>query len=145
MCRLIGLHLYEGLFKIVPLESDGKFQEEFNVRLDELQIIDMCFLHGNSTPTLCVLFEDPKQRRHVKTYKVVLSRKELVEGPWSQPNVESGASMLIPVPTASGGGVLILGQQSSRIIVDKIQYRCPPQASYGVPMEILTRMVPGIC
>ena len=111
-CRLIGLHLYQGLFKIVPLESDGKVQEAFNVRLEELQIIDMCFLHGTSTPTLCVLFEDPKQRRHVKTYKVVLSRKELVEGPWSQPNVESGASMLIPVPTASGGGVLILGQQS---------------------------------
>jgi len=111
-CRLIGLHLYDGLFKVVPLESDGKVKEAFNVRLEELQIIDMCFLHGTSVPTVCVLFEDGKQRRHVKTYKIILSRKEFVEGPWNQPNVESGASILIPVPTATGGGVLILGQQS---------------------------------
>ena len=111
-CRLIGLHLYDGLFKVVPLEKDGKVQEAFNVRLEELQIIDMCFLHGTSVPTVCVLFEDGKQRRHVKTYKIILNRKEFVEGPWNQPNVESGASILVPVPTATGGGVLILGQQS---------------------------------
>ena len=34
----------------------------------------------------------------------MLREKEFAEGPWSMPNVESGASMLIPVPF----GMLIL-------------------------------------
>jgi hypothetical protein len=49
-------------------------------------------------PTLAVLYEDNKQKRHVKTYVINLKDKELAKGPWSQPNVESGASLLHSLP-----------------------------------------------
>eukprot|EP00945_MAST-04E_sp_MAST-4E-sp1_P008624 g8624.t1 len=109
---LIALHLYDGLLKIVPMDASGKFTEAFNVRLEELQVIDMVFLNNAAEPTICILYEDTKQRRHVRTYKILLPKKEIVDGPWKQPNVESGASMLIPLPSPIGGGVLILGQQT---------------------------------
>ena len=31
LCRMIGLHIYDGLFKIVPMR-DGSFQEMYSVR-----------------------------------------------------------------------------------------------------------------
>jgi hypothetical protein len=36
----------------------------------------------------------------VQTYVVNLKDKEVVKGPWSQPNVESGASLLHALPRA---------------------------------------------
>jgi DNA damage-binding protein 1 len=34
-CRLIGLHLYDGLFKVIPMEPEkGRLAEAFNVRYD---------------------------------------------------------------------------------------------------------------
>ena len=35
--------------------------------------------------------------RHVKTYNIIVSDKDLAEGPFAQHNVESTASLLIPV------------------------------------------------
>lgn len=31
-CRVIGLHLYNGLLKVIPMDSDGKLSEAFNLR-----------------------------------------------------------------------------------------------------------------
>jgi hypothetical protein len=31
-CRLIGLHLYDGLFKVIPIDSKGQLKEAFNIR-----------------------------------------------------------------------------------------------------------------
>jgi len=32
-CRLIGLHLYDGLFKAIPMDpSTGQLQDAFNIR-----------------------------------------------------------------------------------------------------------------
>jgi hypothetical protein len=106
--------------------------ESYSLRLDELLIKDMKFLHGQDMPTLAVLYEDNKQKRHVKTYVINLKDKELVKGPWSQPNVESGASLLHSLPrlfpkpaystckphsvtnvnAGACGGVLVFGDQS---------------------------------
>jgi hypothetical protein len=103
--------------------------ESYSLRLDELLIKDIKFLHGQDMPTLAVLYEDNKQKRHVKTYVINLKDKELVKGPWSQPNVESGASLLHSLPRMSHflksehisstdfssgacGGVLVFGDQS---------------------------------
>ena len=58
----------------------------------------MVFLHGCTKPTLAVLYQDSKEFRHLKTYELLLKEKEFGEGPWLLPNVESGASRLIPVP-----------------------------------------------
>ncbi|KAL4855081.1 DNA damage-binding protein 1 [Chlorella vulgaris] len=104
--RLIGLHIYDGLLKVIPMDERGGLQEAFNVRLDELKVVDLAFLEGCAAPTVAVLFEDTKEQRHVKTYEVSLREKELLEGPWQQSNLDAGASMLIPVP-GSGGAVVV--------------------------------------
>ncbi|OWZ04928.1 DNA damage-binding protein [Phytophthora megakarya] len=110
--RLIGMNLYEGYFKVIPIDSGkGILKDTFNIRLDELRVIDIKFLHGYNKPTICVLYEDYKAARHLKTYHILLKEKDFAEGPWSQSNVESGASLLIPVP-APTGGVLIISNQT---------------------------------
>ncbi|KAI9905788.1 hypothetical protein PsorP6_013830 [Peronosclerospora sorghi] len=110
--RLIGMNLYEGYFKVIPIDSGkGILKDTFNIRLDELRVIDIKFLHGYNKPTICVLYEDYKAARHLKTYHILLKEKDFAEGPWSQSNVEAGANLLIPVP-APAGGVLIVSNQT---------------------------------
>lgn len=39
-CRLIGLHLYDGLFKVIQANPSGALDgEAFNIRLEELRVI----------------------------------------------------------------------------------------------------------
>ncbi|XP_058858096.1 DNA damage-binding protein 1-like isoform X2 [Acipenser ruthenus] len=107
-CRMIGLRLYDGLFKVIPLDRDNKELKAFNIRLEELQVIDVKFLFGCQVPTICFVYQDP-QGRHVKTYEVSLREKEFNKGPWKQENVEAEASMVIAEPF---GGAIIIGQES---------------------------------
>ncbi|KAG1661544.1 DNA damage-binding protein 1 [Nymphon striatum] len=107
-CRVIGLRLYNGLFKVIPLDKEIKQLNAYNIRLDELHIQDIEFLHGCSSPTVVLIHQD-SQARHVKTYEI--KDKEFIKGPWSQDNVESEASMIIPVP-APLFGAIIIGQES---------------------------------
>ncbi|XP_012884444.1 PREDICTED: DNA damage-binding protein 1 [Dipodomys ordii] len=93
-CRMIGLRLYDGLFKVIPLDRDNKELKAFNIRLEELHVIDVKFLYGCQAPTICFVYQDP-QGRHVKTYEVSLREKEFNKGPWKQENVEAEASMVI--------------------------------------------------
>ncbi|XP_078271020.1 DNA damage-binding protein 1-like [Rhinoraja longicauda] len=109
-CRMIGLRLYDGLFKVIPLDRDNKELKAFNIRLEELHVIDVKFLYGSQVPTICFVYQDP-QGRHVKTYEVSLREKEFNKGPWKQENVEAEASMVIAVPEPFGGA-LIIGQES---------------------------------
>ncbi|KAF5934020.1 hypothetical protein HYC85_030191 [Camellia sinensis] len=110
-CRLIGLHLYDGLFKVIPFDNKGQLKEAFNIRLEELQVLDIKFLYGCPRPTIVVLYQDNKDARHVKTYEVALKDKDFVEGPWSQNNLDNGAALLIPVPPPLCG-VLIIGEET---------------------------------
>ncbi|KAE8688032.1 DNA damage-binding protein 1 [Hibiscus syriacus] len=110
-CRLIGLHLYDGLFKVIPFDNRGQLKEAFNIRLEELQVLDIKFLYGCLKPTIVVLYQDNKDARHVKTYEVALKEKDFVEGPWSQNNLDNGADLLIPVPPPLCG-VLIIGEET---------------------------------
>ncbi|XP_010537808.1 PREDICTED: DNA damage-binding protein 1a [Tarenaya hassleriana] len=110
-CRLIGLHLYDGLFKVIPFDNKGQLKEAFNIRLEELQVLDIKFLYGCSKPTIAVLYQDNKDARHVKTYEVSLKDKDFIEGPWSQNNLDNGADLLIPVPPPLCG-VLIIGEET---------------------------------
>ncbi|CAH8385815.1 unnamed protein product [Eruca vesicaria subsp. sativa] len=110
-CRLIGLHLYDGLFKVIPFDNKGQLKEAFNIRLEELQVLDIKFLFGCAKPTIAVLYQDNKDARHVKTYEVSLKDKDFVEGPWSQNNLDNGADLLIPVPPPLCG-VLIIGEET---------------------------------
>ncbi|KAL2930575.1 DNA damage-binding protein 1a [Bienertia sinuspersici] len=110
-CRLIGLHLYDGLFKVIPFDNKGQLKEAFNIRLEELQVLDIKFLYGCTRPTIVVLYQDNKDARHVKTYEVSLKDKDFIEGPWSQNNLDNGADLLIPVPPPLCG-VIIVGEET---------------------------------
>ncbi|XP_041365594.1 DNA damage-binding protein 1-like isoform X2 [Gigantopelta aegis] len=108
LCRVIGLRLYDGLFKVIPLDRDNKELKAFNIRLEELMVIDMQFLHGCQAPTVILVHQD-QHGRHVKTYEISLREKEFQKGPWKQDNVETEACMVIADPI---GGALIIGQES---------------------------------
>lgn len=108
--KLIGLRLYDGLFKIIPLDKENKELKAFIIRMEELKIYDMQFLHGCPLPTIAFIQSDANSR-NVKTYEVSLKEKELFKGPWKQDNVESEASILIAVPEPFCG-VVIIGQES---------------------------------
>lgn len=105
--KLIGLHLFEGYLKLMEVD---KMDAAFNVRLDELRVMDITILDGEK-PTLCVLYEDAGAAKHVRTYSVEMDKKKIGAGPWHQANVESGANVLIPVKMPMGG-VIIVGQQT---------------------------------
>ncbi|KAK4488128.1 hypothetical protein RD792_003870 [Penstemon davidsonii] len=126
-CRLIGLHLYDGLFKVIPFDNKGQLKEAFNIRLEELQVLDIKFLYGCPKPTIAVLYQDNKDARHVKTYAVTLKDKDFVEGPWSQNNLDNGAELLIPVPSPLCG-VLIIGEET-------IVY-CSASAFKAIPIRL---------
>ncbi len=56
--RMIALHLYTGLLKVVPLRLDSEDQlTAFNIRLDDQYAIDLQFLHGFDQPTIAYLAE----------------------------------------------------------------------------------------
>ncbi|KAL5229399.1 hypothetical protein ABZP36_028175 [Zizania latifolia] len=38
-CRLIGLHLYDGLFKVIPFDNKGQLKEAFNIRYQDGECI----------------------------------------------------------------------------------------------------------
>lgn len=63
--------------QVIPMDN-GNLTEAFNIRLEELHVIDMAFLHGCSVPTLAVLYEDTKHARHIKTYTVITKTKVCV-------------------------------------------------------------------
>lgn len=56
---MIGLRLYDGLFKVIPLERENKELKAFNIRLEELQVIDVKFLYGCQPPTICFVYQVP--------------------------------------------------------------------------------------
>lgn len=104
-CRAIGLHLYDGLLKIIPLDGSS-LREAFDVRLEELNVIDLKFLSSCEQLLLAVLHEDTKRQRHLKTYEVSLRDKDLVAS-WSQPHLDVYATMIIPVPSPLGGAIVV--------------------------------------
>ena len=54
-----------------------------------------------------MLYEDSRTNRHVKTYVIDMREKELAPGPWPQSNVESGARLIIPVPSPTMGAIVV--------------------------------------
>lgn len=109
--------------------------------MEELQVIDLQFLYNCSKPTICILYQDSKGARHVKTYEILLDQKEFASKGWAQANVEASASLLIPIPTglySTGfatdinfqlGGVIVIGEQT-------ISYLDGHNAPRSIPMRI---------
>lgn len=61
--------------QVIPIGESGQLAEAFNIRLEELNVIDLRFLHGCAKPTLALLHQDPKNARHLRTYVVDLKAK----------------------------------------------------------------------
>lgn len=108
--RVIGMCLYVGLFTIIPLDRDTSELKATNLRMDELYVYDVEFLYGCFNPTIIVIHKD-NDGRHVKTHEINLNDKEFMKIAWKQDNVETEATMLIPVPTPLGGAIVI-GRES---------------------------------
>ena len=86
--RVIGLRIYDSLFKVIPLEKDQSELKAYNIRMEELKVTDIEFLHGCPQPTVVLLHQD-NNGRHVKTHEISLKDREFVKIPWKQDNVES--------------------------------------------------------
>ncbi|XP_054261134.1 DNA damage-binding protein 1 [Macrosteles quadrilineatus] len=108
--RVIGLRLYDGLLKIIPLDKDNCELKASSIRMEELEVQDLDFLHGCPNPTIILIHQD-LNGRHVKTHEISLRDKEFVKIPWKQDNIETEASMVIPVPEPLCGAIII-GQES---------------------------------
>lgn len=104
----------------------------FCIRIEELNIVSMCFLESE-TPTIAILYEDSFRRRHLKTYIVPPlasndPRPELLQGRLSQPNIASGSAHLLAI---LGGGLLIIGDR-------KISYRHSSSSSCDLVISSAT-------
>lgn len=108
--RVIGLRMYEGLFKIIPLDKDTNELRATSLRMEEVYVHDVEFLYGCANPTLIIIHQD-LNGRHIKTREISLREKEFIKIAWKQDNVETEATMLIPVPLPLGGAIVI-GQES---------------------------------
>lgn len=96
----------------MPIDNSS-FKEAFDLRLEILKQIDVKFLYGCGRPTLCMLFEDDRNQRHMKTYTVEIKEKELLSSSWEEFNLDSGSSFIIPIPTPVGG-IVIIGESTVR-------------------------------
>lgn len=101
--QILSTELY--LITLVP-----NLKGNLNFRMEELHVTDIEFLHGCANPTLILIHQDVNGR-HVKTHEISLRDKEFVKIPWKQDNVETEASIIIPVPSPLGGAIII-GQES---------------------------------
>jgi DNA damage-binding protein 1 len=126
--RMIGLHIYDGFFKVIPMDTRGALKEAFNIRLEELQVIDLQFLYGCAVPTILLLYQDPKEMRHLKTYEVSIKEKDFQPGPWQQTGVEMAATLIIPVPMPLGGAVLVGEQTLTYLNGDKGETKTIPMS-----------------
>jgi DNA damage-binding protein 1 len=111
-------HLYLSvLSQVIPLDRDNRELKAFNVRMEELNIIDIAFLYSvvppsipgasssSTTPTpadppTLILIHQDQHGRHVKTYEIALREKELTKGPWKQvgPEIDKVATSRHAVP-----------------------------------------------
>ena len=113
--RALALQFCDGLLKLLPCERGFRGGEKaFNVRLEEQDVLDLCFLQRSATagaagagappqPTLCLLFKDQADEMHLHTYTVSLADRALRPGPWGAPQA-FGASGAARGGGGGGGG-----------------------------------------
>lgn len=134
--RMVGLHLYDGLLKVIPIDEKGALHEArrgwegregrageadalahppssplqaFNIRVEEQGVLDVAFLHADAArPTVAILAEDARGARSVSTYEVDAADRDFHPGPWSLPDADPGATALAPLP-GPGGWCLVAG------------------------------------
>lgn len=121
-----------------PLPGRAQLRDAFNIRLNELTVRAIAFLHGTSQPTLAILHEDTEQNRHVQTYTVVAQKKELEKGPWSARNVDNNANLLVAVP-APIGGLIVVGVEVHAGLLPPRRVGCAHRCPAPSPRARLSR------
>lgn len=108
-CKVIGLRLHDGLFKVIPLSEKNKSDEieAFNIRMEENSVEDIAFLHGFQNPTIAFIYKEQMGNSHLKTYEISVKEKEFMKGPWHKDAIANEASTIIPVPLPYGGAIVI--------------------------------------
>lgn len=126
--KLIGLRLYNGLFKVIPIDLKSKSGEidSFNIRMEENVVPDVTFLHGKQNPTIAYIHKDMSGTSHLKTLEISLKDKEFNVGPWTRENIASEASFLIPVPQKFGGVIAVALESIVYVTSTQIVVQAPP-------------------
>ena len=127
--NIIGFHLYDGQIRVASIVN-GNFDGFFSIALDELNVLDMCFLSArhleSNKPVMAVLHEDTRHLRHLKTYIIDVYAKEIEDGAWFQSSMVNTAHMLIPVH--SYGGLMLVGESM-------ISYFSSQNDEYSIPVH----------
>jgi len=115
--RVLSLHIYDGLIKIVPIQRGQKLGEAYNTRIDELKVVDMVYLHqaGSKRPMLCLLYREAPigeigeahEETFIKIYSLDLKGKELVRNESSEFQTKRDADRVFAVPF---GGVMVVSE-----------------------------------
>eukprot|EP00884_Botryococcus_braunii_P023468 jgi/Botrbrau1/9805/Bobra.0322s0012.2 len=117
-CRMIALQLYNGMLKVIPFPLGEQNQTKaFNIRLDELVVLSMVFLTGCQRPTICILSEDPHQRK-LKAYEIAVKDKDCKVA-W-EVALDNSAAMLIAIPQPMGG-VIAAGESVISYVKGKLR------------------------
>lgn len=126
--KMIGLRLHDGLLKVIPIEKNKSAElEAFNIRMEEINISDIAFLHGYNNPTIAFIYKEHSSSTcHVKTYEISLREREIVQGPWSRENVANEASIIIPVAQRYGGVIVIALESIVYLNGDQEKTIAPP-------------------
>ena len=110
-CRVIALHFYDGLLKIIPIDGRGNLKEAFDVRMEELTLHDFDFLDGCSKPTLAILYKNNREQLYVKQYVLNLAEKDLERNDCGQrfvgDDLDQASAALVPVPEPHGGFLVV--------------------------------------
>ena len=100
--RMIGLHLFNTLLKVIPLKDGAAHGKPFNLPLDDVIVLDIACLHGFAKPTVAVLYQDRLDQRHVKTIEIDVPGEACVPGPIATVDVEQLAIILVALPQPLG-------------------------------------------
>lgn len=146
-CRMVGLRMHDGLFKVIPLDNKSKSEdlEAFNIRMEENVVSDITFLHGFHNPTIGFIYKESiAGTSHVKTYEISLKEREFIIGPWQRENVANEANMMIPVPQPFGGALVVAMESIVYINGDKEKVVASPLIKQA-PINCFTRISEDGC
>lgn len=139
-CKMIALRMHDGLFKVIPFDKDKTGElEAFNIRMEEIIVPDIAFLHGFRNPTIGFIYKDQTGTSNIKTYEIALKEKEFVLGPWQKDDVSNKANIIIPVPEPFGGAIII-SLVSIVYINSGIERTVAPDMMKQAPISCYTRI-----
>lgn len=124
--KMMLIHNVQGLVKVIPLDrrsQELKFREAINLRLAELQVLDLQMLLDEDEAVLAILHQTVRDTFCIATYLFDLKHKELRPGPWKFDDLEYGSHRLIAVPQPRGG-VLVIADTSMFYYNHKKKARC---------------------